>query len=326
MFKALMLRESSSGQPDAQLCQVSESDLPDGDVTVGITHSSLNYKDGLAILGKARVVKSYPMIPGIDFAGTVLESSNPEMPVGTEVVHNGWGLGETRWGGFAEKSRVQAQWLVKRPKALSPSQTMAIGTAGYTAMLCVLRLEDAGIRPGDGPILVTGASGGVGSIAVALLSKLGYEVVALTGRATEHEYLTHLGASRILDRASYSEAGKPLTRETWAGAVDSAGSTILANTLAACKYGACVAACGLAAGMDLPTTVAPFILRGVTLAGVDSVYAPLALRQRAWARLGSDLDLAKLESATNVSTLDEVIGLAPRILAGQIRGRMVVTI
>ncbi|TCT09582.1 MDR family oxidoreductase [Paralcaligenes ureilyticus] len=325
MFKALMLNESTSG-PIAQITQVQEAMLPEGDVLVAVSHSSLNYKDGLAIAGKSRVVKSYPMIPGIDFAGQVIESSNADFPVGAPVIHNGWGLGETRWGGYAEKARVNGSWLVKLPKAFTPEQAMAIGTAGYTAMLCVLRLEDAGVRPGDGPILVTGASGGVGSIAISLLSKLGYEVVALTGRMAESDYLTTLGAVRIIDRSGYNSAGKPLTKETWAGAVDSAGGTILANVLAACRYGACVAACGLAGGMDLPTTVAPFILRGVTLAGVDSVYAPIAQRERAWTRMATDLPFEKLEQVSSTITLDEVIATAPKILAGQVRGRMVVKV
>ncbi|TAL84640.1 MAG: oxidoreductase [Candidimonas sp.] len=325
MFKALMLNESTSG-PIAQITQVQEAMLPEGDVLVAVSHSSLNYKDGLAIVGKSRVVKSYPMIPGVDFVGHVIESSHVNFPVGAVVVHNGWGLGETRWGGYAEKARVNGSWLVKLPKAFTPMQAMAIGTAGYTAMLCVLRLEDAGVQPSDGPILVTGASGGVGSIAISLLAKLGYEVVALTGRVAESDYLTALGAARIIDRSTYNSAGKPLAKETWAGAVDSAGGTILANVLAACQYGACVAACGLAGGMDLPTTVAPFILRGVTLAGVDSVYAPIAQRERAWMRMATDLPVEKLEQVSSTIALEEVIATAPKILAGQVRGRIVVKV
>ncbi|GIK95921.1 MAG: alcohol dehydrogenase [Alphaproteobacteria bacterium] len=326
MFKALLLTKPEDGAPQAAETTVSEDDLPDGDVTVAVSHSTLNYKDGLALTGKAPVVRSYPMVPGIDFAGAVIESGHPDFSPGDRVILNGWGLGETRWGGYAQKARVKGDWLVPLPAAFSPEQAMAIGTAGYTAMLCVLRLEDAGVAPGSGPVLVTGASGGVGSVAVAVLARLGHEVVALTGRPEESDYLKGLGASEIMNRAEYLGDPKPLARERWAGVVDTVGAKVLANALAACRYGATVAACGLAGGMGLSTSVAPFILRNVTLAGVDSVYAPRALRRRAWDRLARDLDPAALQSMTEVIGLGDVMSAAGRIVEGKVRGRLVVRI
>jgi len=305
---------------------VSEADLPDGDVTVAVSHSTVNYKDGLAITGKAPVVRSYPMIPGIDLVGTVIDSGHSGFSPGDQVILNGWGLGETRWGGYAQKARVKGEWLVRLPAAFSPEQAMAIGTAGYTAMLCVLRLEDSGVTPGSGPVLVTGASGGVGGVAVAILARLGHEIIALTGRPDESNYLKGLGASEIMSRAEYLGAPKPLARERWAGVVDTVGATVLANALAACRYGATVAACGLAGGMALSTSVAPFILRNVTLAGVDSVYAPQALRRRAWDRLAQDLDPAALQSMTEVIGLGDVVAAAGRIVEGKVRGRLVVRV
>lgn len=325
MFRALLLTQADPA-PVAEDVMLSEADLPAGDVTVAVSHSTVNYKDGLAVTGRAPVVRSYPMVPGIDFAGTVVESSHAGFSPGDQVIHNGWGLGETRWGGYAEKARVSGDWLVKLPAAFTPEQAMAIGTAGYTAMLCVMRLEDGGVKPGSGPILVTGASGGVGSVAIAVLARLGHEVVALTGRAQEADYLKRLGASEIVDRAEYLRDPKPLSRERWAGAVDTVGSKVLANVLAASRYGATVAACGLAGGMALETSVAPFILRNATLAGVDSVYAPTALRRRAWQRLAQDLDTEALKEMTEVIALQDVVPAAHRILEGKVRGRLVVRI
>lgn len=325
MFKALVLTETE-GRPKAEITAVDETSLPEGDVTVSVSHSTLNYKDALAITGKGPVVKTYPMIPGIDFVGKVVESDHSELSLGDTVIHNGWGLGENRWGGFAESARVSGDWLVRLPNAFTPYQAMAIGTAGYTAMLCVLKLEDDGVRPESGAVIVSGASGGVGSVAIALLAELGYEVVALTGRLEESDYLRDLGASRIIDRAEYSEKARPLARETWAAAVDCVGGTVLANILAACRYGATVSACGLAGGMALPTTVAPFILRNVTLAGVDSVYAPREMRERAWDRLAKVLDPDKLERITNTISLERVNEAASQLMAGGLRGRLVIEI
>lgn len=325
MFRALLLTQSNTG-PIAEQAMVSESDLPDGDVTVAVSHSAVNYKDGLAITGKGPVVRSYPMIPGIDFAGRVIDTGHASFSPGDPVILNGWGLGETRWGGYAQKARVSGDWLVPLPPAFSPEQAMAIGTAGYTAMLCIMRLEDGGLKPGSGPVLVTGASGGVGSVAIALLARLGHEVVALTGRTEEADYLKRLGASEVMDRADYLGDPKPLARERWAGVVDTVGAKVLANALAASRYGATVAACGLAGGMGLETSVAPFILRNATLAGVDSVYAPQPLRRRAWQRLAQDLDPGTLEVMTEVIGLPDVVQAAGRILQGKVRGRLVVEI
>jgi acrylyl-CoA reductase (NADPH) len=324
-FNAFLLTKTDDGQ-SLEWTAVDESDLMEGDVTVAVSHSSLNFKDGLALTGTSPVVRRWPMIPGIDFAGVVRDSTHPDFASGDEVVLNGWGVGETHLGGYGELARVPGDWLVPLPSALTPSQAMAIGTAGYTAMLCVIALEDHHVAPGDGPILVTGAAGGVGSVAVALLSHLGYEVIASTGRPDEAGYLKGLGASEILDRAELSEPGRPMGKERWAGAVDSVGSHTLANVLAGTKYGGTVAACGLAQGMDLPGSVAPFILRGVTLAGVDSVMAPKARRVEAWDRLARDLDPALLESLTVVRPLADAPQLAEEILAGKVRGRVVLTV
>ncbi len=309
-----------------ELSDVAETDLPEGSVTIAVEYSTLNYKDSLAITGASPVVRKSPMVPGIDFAGTVETSDDERYSAGDKVVLNGWGLGETHWGGLAQKARVRADWLVALPEAFTTQQAMAIGTAGYTAMLCVLALERGAVTPASGEVLVTGAAGGVGSVAVAILSKLGYTVVASTGRAEETDYLTALGASSVIDRAELSEPGRPLAKERWAGAVDAVGSHTLANVCAATKYRGTVAACGLAQGMDLPTTVMPFILRGVTLAGVDSVYCPLELRQEAWSRLASDLNAEALASMTTLIPLAAAITTAPEQLAGRVRGRVVVDV
>ena len=324
MFKALLLENADGFK--ASVAQVDESRLPQGDVTVAVAYSTLNFKDGLAITNKSPVVRQWPMVAGIDGAGTVLESSHPDWRAGDAFVHNGWGVGETHWGCLAEKARLKGDWLVKLPSAFTPRQAMAIGTAGYTAMLCVLALEDHGVKPEAGEVLVTGATGGVGSVAIALLAKLGYTVVAATGKASEAAYLKTLGASSIIDRATLSAPGKPFQKERWAGVVDAVGSHTLANALAQTRYGGVVAACGLAQGMDLPTTVMPFILRGVTLAGVDSVMAPLAKRQRAWAQLARDLDPTLLETMVHEVPLEAAIASAQDLMDGKVRGRVVVKI
>lgn len=324
MFKALVLDNANGFS--AALQSVDEARLPAGDVTVAVQYSTLNFKDGLAICNKSPVVRSWPMVAGIDGAGTVLESTHPAWKPGDAFVHNGWGVGETHWGCLAEKARLKGDWLVKLPAAFSPRQAMAIGTAGYTAMLCVLALEDHGLTPAAGEVLVTGATGGVGSVAVALLGKLGYKVTAATGKATETDYLKVLGASAVIDRAELTSAGKPLQKERWAAVVDAVGSHTLVNALAQTRYGGVVAACGLAQGFDLPGTVMPFILRGVTLAGIDSVMAPLAKRQRAWDRLARDLDPALLESMIDEAPLEGAIAKARQLMAGQVRGRVVVKI
>ncbi|WP_288583162.1 MDR family oxidoreductase [uncultured Methylobacterium sp.] len=325
-FKAVVIEKGEGGQRVA-LRDFDEADLMDGDVTVRVTHSTLNYKDGLALTGKAPVVRRWPMIPGIDFAGVVEASSHPDWKPGDAVVLNGWGTGETHLGAYAEKSRVKGEWLVALPASLTPEQAMAIGTAGYTAMLAMLALERHGLTPQSGPALVTGAAGGVGSVAVSLLARAGWHVIASTGRAAEEaEYLRGLGAAEIIDRAELSAPGKPLGKERWAAAIDAVGATTLANALAMTRYGGAVAACGLAGGMDLPTSVAPFILRGVALYGIESVMAPLPLRREAWARLARDLDPAALSAMTTTVPLAEVIARGPEILAGRTRGRVVVTI
>jgi acrylyl-CoA reductase (NADPH) len=324
-FKAVRIDKAEKGTT-AALIQFDEAELMDGDVTVRVEWSTLNYKDGLALTGKAPVVRRFPMIAGIDFAGTVEQSSHPAWKAGDKVVCNGWGMGETHLGSYAEKARVKGDWLVRLPDGMSARDAMAIGTAGYTAMLSVLALEKHGLRPADGPVVVTGAAGGVGSVAIAVLSKLGYQVIASTGRASEADYLRGLGASEIIDRNELSGPAKPLAKERWAGGVDSVGSTTLANLLSMTKYRGAIAACGLAAGMDLPSSVAPFILRGVCLLGIDSVMCPLELRKQAWTRLASDLDRAKLAEITHEINLDEVIAAGPRILGGQVRGRIVVKI
>ncbi len=325
MFKSLQLSKTDA-LIEATITDTSESQLPAGDVLVAVEYSTLNYKDGLAITNTGPVVRSWPMVAGIDGAGTVLESTHPAWQAGDKFVHNGWGLGETRWGLMSERARLQGDWLVKLPAAFTTRQAMAIGTAGYTAMLCVLALEKNGVTPGDGEVLVTGATGGVGSVAVALLSKLGYAVVAATGKADEAAYLTQLGAASIIDRAALSAPGKPLQKERWAAVVDAVGSHTLANACAQTRYGGVVAACGLAQGADFPATVMPFILRGVTLAGIDSVMAPLAKRQQAWDRLAIDLDAAKLEAIAVEVPLSQAVEKAAALMAGTVRGRVIVKI
>jgi acrylyl-CoA reductase (NADPH) len=324
-FKALVLRKDAGGTT-ATFEELGEGDLMEGNVLVRVSHSTINYKDGLAITGKAPVVRRWPMIPGIDFAGRVESSSHPEFRPGDEVVLNGWGVGETHLGGYAQYARVNGDWLIKRPAQFRAAQAMAIGTAGYTAMLSVMALEDNGLEPGKGPVLVTGAAGGVGSIAVSVLAKLGYPVIASTGRTGEGDFLRALGAKEIIARSELSEPAKPLGKERWAGAVDVAGSHTLANALSMTKYGGTVAACGLAQGMDLEASVAPFILRGVTLAGIESVMCPKPRREAAWSRLARDLDPAILDRLTTTRPLEDVIGLAPEILAGKVRGRVVLEV
>ncbi len=324
MFRALLLEKNESFQASVQT--LDDSRLPAGDVTVSVAYSTLNFKDGLAITHRSPVVRQWPMVAGIDGAGTVLESSHPDWKAGDAFVHNGWGVGETHWGCLAEKARLKGDWLVHLPSAFTPRQAMAIGTAGYTAMLCVMALEERGVRPESGEILVTGASGGVGSVAIALLSHLGYRVVASTGKLQESGYLQTLGAVELIDRQTLSAAGKPFQKERWAGVVDTVGSHTLANALAQTRYGGTVAACGLAQGMDLPTTVMPFILRNVALVGVDSVMAPLARRQQAWDRLARDLDPAKLEAMIEEVSLDQAQAKAQALMDGQVRGRVVVRI
>ncbi|MEO8443017.1 MAG: MDR family oxidoreductase [Betaproteobacteria bacterium] len=325
MFKAIVISKSG----DAQQCavrDVDETELPDGDVTLKVDYSTVNYKDGLAITGKAPVVRKFPMVPGIDGAGTVTASSHPQFKPGDKVILNGWGVGETHWGCLGQQARVKGDWLVKSPAQFTARQAMAIGTAGYTAMLCVLALEQHGVAPDKGDVLVTGAAGGVGSVAIALLARLGYRVVASTGRAGEADYLKSLGAAEIVDRATLAAPGKPLAKERWAGAVDTVGSQTLANVCAGMRYRGAVAACGLAGGMDFPSSVAPFILRGVTLAGIDSVMAPHALRVEAWARLARDLEPARLDAMTREITLADAIAAAADLLAGKVRGRLVVNV
>jgi len=324
-FKAIVVEKADKGQT-VSLTEFDEAGLMDGDVTVRVGWSTINYKDGLAITGKAPVVRRFPMIPGIDFAGEVEASSHPDWKPGDKVILNGWGTGETHLGGYAEKARVKGQWLVRLPASMSPREAMAIGTAGYTAMLAVMALERHGLTPAHGPVVVTGAAGGVGSVAIALLAKLGFQVAASTGRREEADYLKNLGATEIIDRNELSAAGKPLAKERFAGGIDSVGSTTLANVLSMTKYGGAVAACGLAGGMDLPGSVAPFILRGVSLLGIDSVMCPLPIRNQAWGRLESGLDRGKLEGMTREIGLAEVIPVAGTILEGRVRGRIVVKI
>ncbi len=324
-YRALQIEKDDAGYR-CSLKTLDDSALPAGDVTVAVAYSTLNYKDGLAITGRSPVVRQFPLTPGIDLAGTVTESRHPLFKAGDAVVLNGWGVGESHSGGLAQKARLKGDWLVALPAAFTPRQAMAIGTAGYTAMLCVMALEKHAITPDQGEVLVTGAGGGVGSVAIALLAKLGYRVVASTGRMQEADYLRGLGASEVIDRATLSAPGKPLAKERWAGVVDTVGSHTLANACASTKYGGTVAACGLAQGMDFPATVAPFILRGVTLAGIDSVMAPRALREAAWARLARDLDVGKLDAMTQEVGLSEAIDLGAQILAGQVRGRVVVDV
>jgi acrylyl-CoA reductase (NADPH) len=324
-FRCILVTKTDAGAKGA-LSEFAESDLGEGDVVIDISHSTLNYKDGLAITGASPVVRKFPLIAGIDFVGRVRSSSDARYKVGDAVVCNGWGMGETSHGGYGTVARVKADWLVPLPAAISPEHAMAIGTAGYTSMLAVMALQEHHVTPDKGPVLVTGAAGGVGSVAVALLSKLGYKVVASTGRREEEAYLRSLGAADIIDRTELSGEGRPLGKERWVGAVDSVGSKTLANVLASTSYGGTVAACGLAQGMDLPGSVAPFILRGVTLAGIDSVMCPLSYRLKAWARLATDLDMGKLDTTISLAGLADVLDLAPKILKGQVRGRVVVDV
>ncbi len=322
-FKAIVIEKADSGTK-AALADFDEANLMDGDVTVAVDYSTLNYKDGLAITGKAPVVRRFPMIAGVDFAGTVEASTHSAWKPGDKVILNGWGCGETHLGGYAGKARVKGDWLVRLPASMSTREAMAIGTAGYTAMLAVMALERHGLKPDSGPVAVTGAAGGVGSVAIAILAKRGFTVHAVTGRSNEADYLKGLGAAEIIERKDLAGPAKPLAKERWAGAVDSVGSTTLANLLSMTRYGGAVAACGLAGGMDLPTTVAPFILRAVCLYGIDSVMCPLPMRQEAWKRLENGLDRQKLASITREIGLSEVLSVAPQILAGQVRGRIVV--
>nr|WP_254215717.1 MDR family oxidoreductase [Burkholderia multivorans] len=320
-----MIDKDDTGQR-TRVQTLDDAQLPDGNVTVRVAYSTLNYKDALAITGKSPVVRRFPMVPGIDLVGEVEDSAHPDYRRGDRVVLNGWGVGETHWGGLAQKARVDGDWLVPLPDAFSPQQAMAIGTAGYTAMLCVMALERHGVRAGDGEIVVTGAAGGVGSVATAILARLGYRVVAVTGRPEDGDYLRALGAAEILDRAQFSAPGKPLGKERWAGAVDVAGSHVLANVCATMRYRGVVTACGLAAGMDFPATVAPFILRGVTLVGIDSVMCPRDERLTAWRRLATDLDVAKLGDIGREVGLADAIPLADELIRGKVRGRIVVDV
>jgi len=322
-FKAILIRKDGDKQTVEDV-ELSPADLMEGDVTVAVSHSTVNYKDGLALTGRSPVVRKFPMIPGIDLAGTVEESSNSNFKLGDKVVLNGYGLSETHYGGYSQLARVRGDWLVPLPMEFTPAQAMAIGTAGYTAMLCVLALEDAGIAPAKGAVVVTGAAGGVGSVAVSLLAKLGYKVIASTGRPEEERYLKDLGASEVIPRAELAGEPRMLGKERWAGAVDSVGSKTLANVIALTSYGGAVAACGLAGGLDLPTNVAPFILRGVSLLGIDSVQMPKPRRIQAWNRLAKDLDVAKLAAMTLTIPMSGVRKAAEEILAGKVRGRLVV--
>ena len=324
MFKAILLSQTDDKKTRAEFTDLDDSRLPDREVTVDVAWSTLNFKDALAITGKGAVVRNWPLVPGIDLAGTVASSRHPDWQPGDAVVVTGWGLGENHWGGLTQRERVDAGWLLKIPAPFDARSAMAIGTAGFTAALCVMALQKHGLQPGDGEVLVTGAAGGVGSIAVALLGSLGYTVVASTGRPQEAAYLTGLGASRIADRAEFSQPGKPLQKETWAGVVDTVGSHTLANACAATRFNGAVAACGLAQGGDFPTTVMPFILRGVTLYGINSVFVPNAQRTEAWALMARHLDTARLAAMSTEIGLSEAIAYAPRLLAGEVRGRTVV--
>lgn len=325
MFKGILIEKDDQGYR-AAVKEIDESVLPEGDVTIKVSHSTLNYKDALAITGKGPVVRTFPMVPGIDLVGTVEQSESDKFKVGDKVLLNGYGVGEVHCGGLAEKARLKSEWLIPLPSVFSARQAMSIGTAGYTAMLCVMALEKNGVTPDKGKILVTGANGGVGSFSIAILAKLGYQVVASTGRVDESEYLQKLGASEIIDRATLSEPGRPFAKERWAGAIDSAGSHTLANVCAGLQYGGVVAACGLAQGMDLPTTVMPFILRGVTLAGIDSVMRPTEDRLEAWQRLADILDPDVFDDISTEISLEEAVNVATDLIAGKVRGRVVVDI
>ena len=324
-FKAYQITKDDDGQK-LSFTELTDDDLMDGDVTVKVEYSTLNYKDGLALTGSAPVVRRFPLTPGIDFAGKVINSTNPRFKENDEVILNGFGVGEVHSGGYGEIARVKGDWLITKPEGLTSRQAMAVGTAGYTAMLCVLALENHGIKPGDGSILVTGAAGGVGSVALLLLNKLGYQITAVTGRPEEADYLTSLGAAEILDRQQFSEKPRPLGKELWSGSVDGAGGNTLANVISQTCYGGAVAACGLAESMALPSSVAPFILRGVTLYGIDSVMASLEKREQAWQRVVEDLDLDRLESMINDISLPELPDAAAAIMAGSVRGRTVVKV
>ncbi len=325
-FNALLINRSEDKKISASLETIDESQLPEGDVVVDIDYSTLNYKDGLAITGKAPVVRSYPMVPGIDFAGTVSESSNPNWKTGDKVILNGWGVGEKHWGGLAQKAKVKGDWLISLPEKLSSFQAMAIGTAGYTSMLCVTALQENGVKPEDGEILVTGANGGVGSFSIAILSAYGYNVVASTGRPEEMDYLSELGATSNINREELSEPGKPLGKERWAGVIDCVGSHTLANACATTKYLGTIAACGLAQGMDFPSSVAPFILRGITLVGIDSVNASIERRQEAWQKLADTLNPETFEKVVTKINLTDAIEAAGKLLDGEIQGRVVVDV
>lgn len=326
MFNSLVLNKTDDQKATGKVEEITVSDLPEGDVLINIDYSTINYKDALAITSSSPIIKNYPMVPGIDFSGTVEKTSNNNFKIGDKVILNGFGVGEKYWGGLSQKARVNGDWLVKLPEKFTTKQAMAIGTAGYTAMLCVLALEKNGVTPEKGEILVTGATGGVGSVAISLLAKLGYNVTASSGRAVHSEYLKSLGAKTVIDRKELSEKGRPLGKEIWAGAIDSVGSHTLANICASIKYGGTVAACGLAQGYDLPTTVMPFILRNVTLAGVDSVYCPIEERTVAWERLAQDLNLAHLDSMITTIALSEVVSTANNMLSGKTHGRILVDV
>ncbi|PLP56427.1 oxidoreductase [Mesorhizobium loti] len=323
-FKAILVSRDEDKKQSVAVTELTEADLMEGNVTIAVEATTVNYKDGLAITGKAPVVRRWPLVPGIDFAGTVLCSEHADWRKDDRVILNGWGVGETHYGAYAERARVKGDWLVPLPEGITAHDAMAVGTAGYTAMLSVMALERHGIVPQRGPVIVTGAAGGVGSVAIAILSKLGYHVVASTGRASEEAYLRNLGAAEIIARDELTGPAKPLARERWAGGVDAVGSTTLANVLSMTAYGGAVAACGLAGGMDLPSSVAPFILRGVSLLGIDSVMAPKEVRLEAWRRIGRDLDLAKLKALSTTIGFDDIIAAATDIVDGKIRGRVVV--
>lgn len=325
MFRAVFLQKTETGQT-VDVRELDEGSLPEGDVVVSVEYSTINYKDGLAITGRFPVVRSWPMVPGIDLAGTVESSTNPRFKAGDKVLINGYGLGDMHWGGLAQKARVKSEWLIPLPKNFSTLHAMAIGTAGYTAMLCVLALEKHGLKPDQGSVLVTGAAGGVGSISIAILAKLGFDVTASTVRLEESAFLKHLGADQVVDRSLLSSPGEMLGEEKWAGAIDTVGSATLANVCASIKYRGGVAACGLAQGLDFPTSVLPFILRNIALYGIDSVMAPYDVRLEAWQRLSQDLDVKKIEAVTQVVGLDQAIPTAPEILSGKVRGRVVIDV
>ncbi len=323
-FRAILISRDEDKKQNVEITTLNRSQLMDGDVTVRVVATTINYKDGLAITGKSPVVRHWPMVPGIDLVGVVEESQSSNFNPGDKVLLNGFGVGEAHWGGFGDIARLKSEWLINLPDGISPMQAMGVGTAGYTAMLCVMALEKQGITPDRGPVIVTGANGGVGSVAIALLAALGYQVTASTRRTNEADFLSRLGAGEIIDSKELSEPGRPLGKERWAGGIDAVGSHTLVNVLAQTGYGGAVAACGLAQGFDLPATVMPFILRGVSLLGVDSVMAPLALRQEAWGRIASELDMNKLAAITTTIGFDEIIPVAGDIIAGKVRGRVVV--